>query len=108
MNEFLKALNSVHGPVRKMDDLGRIVVPKEMRKMLGLNQNDKLEIVVVEDYVVLKPVKATKNERGAGRKSKFTEEQIQQIREARAEGKTIKAIAEEFGCSVGSVHRLTR
>lgn len=46
------------------------------------------------------------NERGAGRKNKFTTEQIQQIKEARAKGKSIRAIAEEFNCSVGLIHKL--
>lgn len=46
------------------------------------------------------------NERGAGRKNKFTEEQIKQIQAAREQGKSIRAIAKEFGCSVGLVHKL--
>lgn len=46
------------------------------------------------------------NERGAGRKNKFNTEQIQQIKEARAEGKSIRAIAQEFNCSVGLIHKL--
>lgn len=46
------------------------------------------------------------NERGAGRKSKFNKEQIQQIQLERAKGKSIRVIAEEFGCSVGLVHKL--
>lgn len=46
------------------------------------------------------------NERGAGRKNKFNAEQIQQIQEARAEGKSIRSIANEFSCSVGLVHKL--
>ena len=46
------------------------------------------------------------NERGAGRKNKFNTEQIQQIKEAREQGKSIRAIAEEFDCSVGLIHKL--
>lgn len=51
------------------------------------------------------PVKVH-NERGAGRKNKFTDEQIEQIKEARASGKSIRVISEEFDCSVGLVHKL--
>lgn len=46
------------------------------------------------------------NERGAGRKSKFTEKEVKKIKEAREYGKTIKEIAIEFNCSIGLVHKL--
>ena len=34
------------GVVRKVDDLGRIVIPMELRKTLGINESDPLEIYV--------------------------------------------------------------
>ena len=46
-----------------------------------------------------------KNNRGAARKAKLTEEQKQKIYLRRAEDKSIRAIAEELGCSVGLVHK---
>ena len=46
------------------------------------------------------------NERGAGRKNRFTESQILEIKQYRADGKTIKQIAEIVNCSVGLVHKL--
>lgn len=42
------------GVVRKLDSLGRIVVPVEMRKVLGISLHDPLEIFVDGDQVVLK------------------------------------------------------
>ena len=59
---------------------------------------------VDQELIMLKQYKH--NARGAGRKAKFTDEQIQEIRNKRAEGKSIRAIAEEFSCSVGLVHKL--
>lgn len=44
--------------------------------------------------------------RNAGRKEKFDVEQVEQILEARNEGKSIRAIAEQFECSIGLVHKL--
>lgn len=35
----------VIGITRRMDDLGRVVIPKEMRQSLGINEGDFLEIV---------------------------------------------------------------
>lgn len=46
------------------------------------------------------------NERGAGRKNKFTDSEVETIRMYRIQGKTIKEIAEMFKCSVGLIHKL--
>ena len=54
----------------------------------------------------LKQVK--KNDRGAGRKEKFDDEQIEHILKARREGKSMRTIAKEFNCSAGLVHKLTK
>lgn len=48
------------------------------------------------------------NNRGAGRKSKFTEGDRETMRMYRFQGKTIKEIAEIYGCSVGLVHKLVK
>lgn len=42
------------GIVRKIDELGRIVIPKEIRKNLNLKNNDNLEILIESDTIVLK------------------------------------------------------
>ena len=42
------------GIVRKVDELGRIVLPIELRKTFGIDVKDPLEIFVDEDKVVLK------------------------------------------------------
>ena len=46
------------------------------------------------------------NERGAGRKAKFTSEEIAEIKAYKEQGKSIRAIATMFNCSVGLVHKL--
>lgn len=42
------------GIVRKLDQLGRIVIPKELRKVLDINERDPLEIFVDEELIILK------------------------------------------------------
>ena len=42
------------GIVRKVDELGRIVLPIELRRTLDINEKDALEIYVEEDTVMLK------------------------------------------------------
>ncbi len=42
------------GMVRPVDELGRIVLPKELRNTLGIKTKDSLEIYVDEESIVLK------------------------------------------------------
>lgn len=41
------------GVVRKIDDLGRIVIPKEIRKSLGIRDGENLEITVEDSNIRL-------------------------------------------------------
>ncbi|MDU9693458.1 AbrB/MazE/SpoVT family DNA-binding domain-containing protein [Priestia sp. SB1] len=45
------------GMVRKVDDLGRIVIPKEIRRVLEIAEKDPVEIFVDSDQIVLKKYK---------------------------------------------------
>ena len=47
------------GIVRHIDDLGRIVLPKELRKMLNINPKDPFEILVHNGDVILRKYDAT-------------------------------------------------
>ncbi|GAC1366579.1 MAG: hypothetical protein NVSMB32_11030 [Actinomycetota bacterium] len=38
---------------RKVDDLGRVVVPAEMRRSFGIREGDYLDISVEEDRIIL-------------------------------------------------------
>jgi len=42
------------GIVRKVDDLGRVVIPKELRRTLGIEEKDALEIYIDNDKIILK------------------------------------------------------
>ena len=46
------------------------------------------------------------NERGGGRKKKFSEEEEARIRQLRESGMTLQRIAEELQCSVSLVHKI--
>lgn len=48
----LAAMKST-GIIRKVDDLGRIVLPIELRRMLDIAERDELEIYVENDRIVL-------------------------------------------------------
>lgn len=42
------------GIVRKLDELGRLVIPKELRKTLSIDVKDPLEIYVDGETIILK------------------------------------------------------
>ena len=44
----------VTGIVRRVDDLGRVAIPKEIRRALTIRENDPLEIFTTSDSVIFK------------------------------------------------------
>lgn len=47
------------GIVRKIDELGRIVLPIELRRTLDISEKDSVEIYVEQDTIMLKKYKPT-------------------------------------------------
>ncbi|MFJ7753561.1 AbrB/MazE/SpoVT family DNA-binding domain-containing protein [Peribacillus muralis] len=45
------------GIVRKVDELGRVVIPIELRRTLGIKEKDALEIYVEQDRIILQKYK---------------------------------------------------
>lgn len=41
------------GMVRNVDELGRIVIPKEMRRQMGISNSDPVEMYVEGDKIIL-------------------------------------------------------
>ena len=46
------------GIVRKIDDLGRIVLPKEIRDSEGWNSGQPMEMFMIEEGMVIRPYKS--------------------------------------------------
>lgn len=42
------------GIVRKVDELGRVVIPMELRRTMGIAEKDGMEIYVDSDKIILK------------------------------------------------------
>ena len=51
-------------------------------------------------------VNKLKNERGAGRKEMFTEEQKARVKMLRLQGKSFRAISKDMNCSFATVHKI--
>lgn len=47
------------GIIRRIDDLGRVVIPKEIRRALKIEEGDPLEIFVKDDTVCFKVYRQT-------------------------------------------------
>ena len=45
----------VKGIIRRFDDLGRIVIPKEIRRKFKINAGEPVEIYITEEGILLKP-----------------------------------------------------
>ncbi len=43
------------GIVRRVDDLGRIAIPKEVRRVLRIHEGDPLEIIAENGKIILEP-----------------------------------------------------
>lgn len=48
------------GIVRKVDHLGRIVIPKELRNSLSIDKGDPIEIFVEDDKIILRKFQANR------------------------------------------------
>jgi stage V sporulation protein T len=42
------------GIVRRIDDLGRVVIPKEIRRSLGIKEGDPMELFVADGGIFIK------------------------------------------------------
>lgn len=79
------------------------VIENHIRSLEHENEELKQRIIDLENGNIVHKIK---NERNAGRKRKFTKEEVAIIDMLHLQGKSIRAIAKEMDCSVGLVHKL--
>lgn len=53
----MKMTATARGIIRRFDDLGRIVIPKEIRRKFKINAGDPVGIYITEEGILLKPYK---------------------------------------------------
>lgn len=53
------------GLVRRIDDLGRVVIPKEIRRTLRINEGDPLELFMEGEYVCFRKYSTEPELKGA-------------------------------------------
>ena len=47
---------SIQGIVRRIDELGRLVIPKEYRKIFGIDVGDQLDMTISGDGIMVRKV----------------------------------------------------
>lgn len=75
------------GIIRRIDELGRIVVPKEIRRTLGLREGDPMEIYLHNDGILFKRYDY------AGQVSDMLERAIQHVKDTADDGDMNRASA---------------
>ena len=76
----------------------------EAKRINNMTEYYKRRIDTLEGQ--LRGYKEQGNIRGAGRKPKFTGEQIQEVLQDRAKGLTMKQLAIKYNCGAGTVHKI--
>ncbi len=74
------------GIVRRIDDLGRYVIPKEIRRTLGIKEGDPVELYIMGDKIVLAKYTGTLD----------TETPIAQLREVLADKPGAKELLDKL------------
>lgn len=53
-------MSRVIGHVRVLDDLGRVVIPIEYRRILDIKANDEIEFIIIDKKLILKKYEGDK------------------------------------------------
>lgn len=103
--DLISSMKTVKALIEENDKLKKEVQEKEkLNKEIQKLKNEQKKLI--QEYKDSNGVQKIKNERNAGRKSKFTDKQIEKILKDRANGASIRNIAKFNGCSVGLVHKI--
>lgn len=115
-NVLLTQINSLKAEIQSLKDENRnlkhnnkqlevqkLTLETKISSLEGTIGTSKAYIELLENKIECSKIK---NERNGGRKHKFNDNQINDILKRRNEGKSIRALAKEFNCSVGLIHKL--
>ena len=110
-HEMMQEIEALNNKIRLDEEFYKddATMKQKLSETLIISAQQTSKVIELEN--VIKELKANskpkiKNERGAGRKPRFKEQEKESIRMYRLQGKTIKEIAEMFSCSVGIIHKL--
>jgi len=77
---------------RKVDGLGRVTIPKEVRNQVGLNDNDFVDLFVEDGAIILKPKKKTVLDERRITKYSIDQKRVEMLREKYKKGDRVKLL----------------
>ncbi|MDU1280423.1 MAG: hypothetical protein E6960_18480 [Clostridium sp.] len=112
--EHFNDLNNVKEVTLRATQRGVIIEKQEKEIQELKDENKKLKSTVQKLKNENKTLKSNSvgldkrvhNERGAGRKERFSDQEKEMMKMYRIQGKTIKEIAQIYSCSVGLIHKI--
>ena len=117
LNEQNKINVELHNKISQMqpDDIEKLKAIIRLNEINTKSKDDTIKRDRDTIQKLLKEIKELKsnnvvnklkNERGAGRKEMFNEEQKARVKMLRLQGKSYRAIAKDMNCSVATVHKI--
>lgn len=95
----------IHENEQLKQDIKYAIADKERTLRLCVEEIEAIENKYKQD---LQGVNKLKNERNAGRKERFTDDEKVTINMLRLAGNSYRAIAKQMGCSVGTIHKIIK
>lgn len=95
----------IHENEQLKQDLKYAIADKERTLRLCVEEIEAIENKYKQD---LQGVNKLKNERNAGRKERFNDDEKVTINMLRLAGNSYRAIAKQMGCSVGTIHKIIK
>lgn len=77
---------------RKVDGLGRVTIPKEVRKQVGLDDNDFVDLFVEDGKIVLKPKQKTVLDKRRITKYRLDNNKIKNLKETYHKGDRVRLL----------------
>lgn len=77
---------------RKVDGLGRVTIPKEVRNQVGIEDNDFVELYVKDGCIILEPKKKTILDKRRITKYKLDTKKIEALKETYKKGDRVRLL----------------
>lgn len=93
---------------RMKNEIEYLKIALKGREITIKKQSDTIQKLLKENEELKNNsnIQKIKNERNAGRKERFTEEEKATVKMLRLQNKSYRAIAKELNCSVATVHKI--
>lgn len=100
---LLKSCQELEKELSQSDDISNLPEVMQLKNRIKELEDTNRMLKDMYERVKNRSQEHIHNARGAGRKRTYTDEQVTQMRRLHKDGVSIRKIAEELGCSTGTV-----